>query len=535
MTRFYYKLMAIPVLISSCIVCKAQNGSMATKQEVSISEKAPNILIIYPDQLRRYSAGFWSEEKYKKHVLGAPDPVVTPNMDRLAKNGVVFTQAISNYPLCSPARGMLLTGMYPEQNGIWFNCHKSRKNVSLKDDAQTITDIFHKHGYNTAYFGKCHWLKNEPLFDEKGNYVGSTKSPGGHYMNAYDTYIPPGPSRHNIEYFFQSVKDNHYNPHIYSNDPNTIGGKKDGEQYLPGVFSPKIESEKIVEYLQNKRGQRDSNKPFCMIWSLNPPHNPWTDKSTDMKMLKAHYDVDKYPKIDETLVVRGNVDLEQAQHARHYFANTTSVDYYIGKVLDELQQIGELDNTIVILSSDHGEMLGSHGKKGKNNINMEAMAIPFIVHWPKGLKGEGINTTLFSVPDVLPTIMGLAGFSKDIPKEVQGTNFSEMLLKPSGNTIKKPEGILLLLGNSRGILTDRYTLCLQENKKNWTSKEGTELAETFLYDNQQDPYQLHKIPLEDRKEVSQKLLAQLGKKLKETNDPWYQKRKYGNLIPYPSN
>ena len=349
-------LIVISLLLLSC--------KSEVKKEVASTTKKPNILIVFPDQLRRYSAGFWSEENYKKHVVGKPDPVLTPTIDKLAKNGVVFTQAVSNYPLCSPYRGMMLSGMYPEQNGIWNNCKKGREH-SLKDDIATIPDLFFKAGYNTSYFGKCHWLKTEPLFDENGNYQGTTEAPGGHYVNTYDTYIPPG-KRHNIEYFYQALKDEHFNPRIYSNDPSTIEGKKDGELHLPKVFSAKNEAEKIIKYLKNENGQRNADKPFCMIWSMNPPHNPWDDENTDMETLHKHYDTDKFPEIDNKLVVRKNADLKVANYARHYYANVTSADNYIGQVIDELEKMGELDNTIVMFSSDHGEMLGSHSRTGKN-------------------------------------------------------------------------------------------------------------------------------------------------------------------------
>jgi len=352
-------------------------------------------------------------------------------------------------------------------------------------------------------------------------------------VNAYDTYVPQGASRHSVEYFYQALKDEHYNPHIYSSDPNTIEGKKDGELHLPKVYSAKNEAEKIVDYLQNKNQQRQTDKPFCMIWSLNPPHNPWDDASTDMEMYRAHYDTDKFPEVDESMVVRENADLEVAHHyARNYYAAVTSTDKYIGVVIDELEKMGVLDNTIVIFSSDHGEMLGSHGLEGKNVIEMEAMAIPFIVHWPKGLKA-GINDVLLSVPDVLPTTMGLAGFKSEIPEEVEGTDFSELLKNPKTDKVKKPEGILLMLGNSRGILTNEYTLCLQENKKQWDKKEATKLAESFIYDNVNDPYQLQKIDLEENPKVAKKLLIQLGTQLKKTNDPWFQQKKYSEVIPYP--
>ena len=516
-------LIVISLLLLSC--------KSEVKKEVVVTTKKPNILIVFPDQLRRYSAGFWSEENYKKHVVGKPDPVLTPTIDKLAKNGVVFTQAVSNYPLCSPYRGMMLSGMYPEQNGIWNNCKKGREH-SLKDDIATIPDLFFKAGYNTSYFGKCHWLKTEPLFDENGNYQGTTEAPGGHYVNTYDTYIPPG-KRHNIEYFYQALKDEHFNPRIYSNDPSTIEGKKDGELHLPKVFSAKNEAEKIIKYLKNENGQRNADKPFCMIWSMNPPHNPWDDENTDMETLHKHYDTDKFPEIDNKLVVRKNADLKVANYARHYYANVTSADNYIGQVIDELEKMGELDNTIVMFSSDHGEMLGSHSRTGKNSFQLESLSVPFIVHWPKGLKAD-ITDVLFGATDVLPTAMGLAGLSNQIPSEVEGTNFAGLLLNPENNSVKKPEDVLIMLGNSRGIFSGKYTLCLEENKKQWDTDKGTEISEAYLYDNINDPYQLNKIDLKTLPEVSSKLLKSLGEKLKMSNDPWFQQKKYSNLIPYPN-
>lgn len=508
--------------------CKTKN--ITKHNVVEKDKKAPNVLIIYPDQLRRYSAGFWSEEKYRKYTIGQPDPVLTPNIDKLAKNGVVFTNAISNFPLCSPARGMLLSGMYPEQNGIWNNCRYNR-DESLRDDIPIITDLFFKADYNISYFGKCHWLKNDPLFDKKGNYIGTTEEPGGYYMNRYDTYVPPGESRHNIEYFYQSIRDVHFNPLVYSSDANAIAGRKDGEFFEPKIFSVKNEANKIITYLNNKNNERDANKPFFMMWSINPPHSPWDDKNTDMVTLEKYYGTDLFPKID-TLVVRDNADLKVAHYTRHYFANITSVDAHIGEVLKELKKIGELDNTIIVFSADHGEMMGSHGREGKNTFETESLGIPFIVHWPKGLKGGSLNSVLFSVTDVLPTTMGLAGLQKNIPPEVEGKDFSEILLNPSTKNITEPEGVLIMLGNARGIHNKKYTLCLEENKQLLKKGNKTVLKATYLYDNIKDPYQFIKIPLSDRPEIAKNLLSLLGKELKRTNDPWYQNKKYADLIFY---
>lgn len=522
-----FPLLALFILTCSSYIKKQNADKESINDKVALQTKRPNILIIFPDQLRRYSAGFWSETPYRDKIQGKPDPVITPNIDRLAKGGVVFTKGIANFPLCSPSRGMLLSGMYPEKNGIWNNCLAGR-DESLKEDAKTITDLFYEAGYNTSYFGKCHWIKPVPVFDKSGNYVGADDTSGGNFMNKYDTYIPPGPSRHSIEYFYQSVKDEHYNPHIYSNDPNVIAGKKDGELYLPKIFSPKNEADKIVNYLKNTNSVRDVNKPFCMIWSLNPPHPPFDDKNTDMDIERKYYDKDKYPSIDSNLIVRKNADVKVANYVRNYFANVTSMDQYIGIVLKELEKMGVLDNTIVMFSSDHGELLGSHQLTGKNQIETESLAVPMIVHWPKGLK-SGINETIFGTPDIMPTLMGLAGLTNKIPSAVEGINFSDYLINPKTANFKKPESALVMLYNARGIYSGRYTLAVKDNKK---AGEVKQAYEAYMYDNLKDPYQLNKLNLEDRPTESRQLLIELGKLLKEKNDPWYQKKKFKNIIPY---
>lgn len=505
-------------------------GCTGAQKTVSADQDAnrPNVLIIYPDQLRRYSAGFWSKKEYAGYVQGKPDPVYTPTMDRLALNGAVVTNAVSNFPLCSPARGMLLTGQYPEQNGIWNNCKKNRDD-SLDDNVETFTDIFYELGYNTSYFGKCHWLKNEPHFDVDGNYVGSENEPGGNYLNNYDTYVPPGKGRHHIEYFYQSVKDHHFDPLVFSNDSKAIDGKSDGQLHKPKIFSPKNEAQKITAYLKNDGNVRDTDKPFFMIWSINPPHNPWDDWNTDMEVLKQYYGEDKYPSID-SLLVRTNVDKEVGEYVRNYYANITSMDFYIGQVMNALEQIGQLDNTLIILSSDHGEMLGSHGRTGKNIFETEAIAVPLIVHLPNKVKKGTINEVLFSMTDILPTTLGILGLQNQISGAVQGIDFSSTITTGTSETAQ-PEGVLLMLQKGRGIHTKTHTLCLEVNTSRKT-KNINSSERAYYYDNVTDPYQLNRIPVTGNTVLEKKLLSLLSKELKRTNDPWYLKKRFPDLLPY---
>lgn len=488
------------------------------------TQGSPNVLFIFPDQMRRYSAGYWSKAPYSRHVVGEADPVVTPNIDRLAERGVVLTQAVANYPLCSPYRGMLLTGCYPERSGIWNNCRDGR-NDSLNTAVTNLPEAYRQAGYATAWFGKCHWLKPEPLFDEEHNYVGTRDDPGGHLPNSFDTYVPPGSSRIGIEYFYHLKRNDHFDPITYSSDPALVKGRPDGAAYEPREYNAKLEADAILDYLENSRNQRDPEKPFFAVWSPNPPHNPWVDEHTDMEMYQRYYDTDSFPDRKD-LLTRDNVDPEEASHARHYFAAVSSIDHHVGRVIDRLQAIGALDNTIVVFTSDHGEMLGSHGLQGKNSPYLESVAVPFIVHWPDKLRPRLNDDLIFSVPDLMPTLMGLCGLGDRIPSTVQGRDLARLFLDPDSGGIPPPDSSLYLHVRGRGILSKAHTLVLME------TGDGRALAESFFYDNLSDPYQLNKVPLEDNPAVARDLLKDLARKLQDSNDPWYQERKHSGLIPY---
>ncbi len=479
-------------------------------------ENPPNIIYIFPDQFRNYSLGFWSQPGNEHYLQGKPDPVSTPSLDKLAREGIILNRAISNYPLCSPYRGMLLSGMYPHQNGLTTNCRENR-DVQLKTNLNCITDVLAKEGYNVSYFGKCHWQKTEPLFDDTGTFIGSADPPGGKFINAYDTYVPPGPDRHGIDYFFQTLKDNHHNPLVYSSDPIANDGKKDGEQGRVHRFSSEVESEKIIDYLNNTHKQRDPEKPFFLIWSLNPPHNPWTDESTYQEFVPLYSQMSA-----SELLTHENADSISGKHAKNYFANVSAVDFFIGKVINELDKLKLTENTIIVFSSDHGEMLGSHSKQGKNVPEIESINIPFIIKWENKLQHR-IDDLMLSVPDVMPTLLSLAGFENKIPNSVQGKNYASILKQKNTTAIDRPKSALYVSLNSRGIFTGKQMFIVQENDGKATDVYG--------YDNEKDPYQLTKIPFEEI-ENREELKAELAQLLKETNDVWFQDNICSDLLTY---
>ena len=512
------------LVVISCIFAVLNNYIMQLTSKLSISTlvltaasgllaqtaSRPNIVLIFPDQFRQNSLGFWSKDNNEKYIQGKADPVNTPNLDKLANKSIVFNQAMSNFPLSSPFRGMMLTGTYPDRNGLTTNCHKSKKE-HLNSDAVCISDVLATEGYETAYFGKCHWVQTTPVFDTNGTYVGSEKSPGGEYINPYDTYVPPGNDRHGFNYFFQTLNDNHYDPMCYSNDSIAIKGLKDGQMYRPHRFSAEFESEAVLNYLDVTHNQRDKNKPFLMVWSLNPPHNPWTPASTDMKFFPQYTENGKV-NVDK-LLLRQNADKAVGKYAPYYFANVSAVDHYIGLVLDKLKEKGLDKNTIIIFTSDHGEMLGSHGLEGKNVPEIESFNIPFMIKWNGKLKHK-VNDLMLSVPDIMPTVLGLAGYENKIPSQVQGVNYASLLTNDRSNDIKKPTSALYIGVHARGVHTGRYTYVVNEQKGKF--------ANAYMYDNHKDPYQL--IRIVDSKippKVLKTLKSELIKQLKSTEDKWF--------------
>jgi arylsulfatase A-like enzyme len=159
--RAYLQTMA---LASGTALC----GWMpSAKARESKGRSHPNLLFIFPDQFRLHALGIWQEPGYRDAVRGVTDPVHTPVLAKLAKESVLFTQAVSTHPVCSPYRAMLMSGMYPSRNGVMdLNCRNGRTQ-GLHHDITCFTDVLSDAGYATAYVGKTHWERTEPLLREQ--------------------------------------------------------------------------------------------------------------------------------------------------------------------------------------------------------------------------------------------------------------------------------------------------------------------------------------------------------------------------------
>ena len=453
------------------------------------SGKRPNLVFMFPDQFRRQAIGF----------MGA-DPVITPRLDKFAAESMALTDAFSSYPVCSPFRAMLFTGKYPISNGVTTNCNSS-KDVMLRRDQRCLTDVLHDSGYSIGYLGKWHLDKpHEPFVGRRRGRVGG---PGGGIV--WDEFVPPE-RRHGIGFWHAyNCRDQHMNPRYWMTD---------SERTKPILFdewSTKHEADVAIEYIRNPQGKyRDPKKPFALFIAPNPPHTPFDQvpkKYVDMYEGKTYRELLNRPNVD-----RDNPHPQAKKHVKNYFAAVTGTDEQFGRVLDALDERGLSDNTIVVFAADHGEMMGSHNRMHKSVVYEESTGIPFIIRWPGRIPARR-DDLLLTPPDIMPSLLGLMGLASSMPNDVEGRDYSSIML---GKSAARPKSALYLRcagprGGARGVRTHRYTFAI-------TSKENGG-KEILLFDNKKDPYQLRNIA-EPSPGVVRRLTEELRQWLGKTKDPW---------------
>jgi uncharacterized sulfatase len=452
---------------------------------------APNLLLVFPDQLRRQALGFMGQE-----------PVLTPNLDAFARESVVFTQAVSNAPLCSPFRGMLMTGNYPCRNGVLTNCNSDSAPYGneLRRTDRCWSDVLKGQGYSLGYIGKWH------LDAPHRPYVPTSNNEGG---VAWNEWCPPE-RRHGFDFWYAyGTYDQHLHPKYWADDtprdrPITVD-----------EWGPIHETKLAIRYLSNEGGRfRRADRPFALVISMNPPHMPYDQ-------VPARY-LDLYAgRPLAELCVRKNIPPATDKwgqyyrnNIRGYYAMISGIDEQFGLLMKALRRLDLERDTIVVFASDHGNCLGIHGEISKNNAYEESLGIPLLIRWPGRLTARR-EDLLISVPDWYPTLLGLMGFAGACPP-VQGANHAGLLLTGRG---ERPKGQLYLCippgqaaWGERGVHTERYTLAIR--------KAPGERPRQVLFDNQDDPWQLQDIAADSpalAKELGADLLTPL---LKKTGDPW---------------
>jgi arylsulfatase A-like enzyme len=449
-----------------------------TKKEKDIVavEKTPtNVLILLTDQWRAQATGY------------AGDPNVnTPNLDDLAAKSVNFQNAVSGMPVCSPFRASLLTGQRPLTHGVFMN------DVQLDTNAITMAKIFAKEGYDTGYIGKWHLDGH------------------GRLQN-----VAPGQRRQGFDYWKGNECTHNYNESVYydNDDP----ARKIWKGY--DTFE---QTDAAIAYIKDKK---TSKNPFLMVVSYGTPHAPY---HTAPEEYRNRFDPDK-------IILRDNVPDHMKEQAKKdlagYYAHIAALDDMIGKVIGNLKETGQFDNTIIVFTADHGDLLGSHGAYKKQQPYEESARVPMLYYLPEELKiAAGVKDALMNSEDILPTILGLCNIT--IPETVEGINYRPYLegkeqvgdatlltcVQPFGQWNRIKHG-----GREyRAIKTKQYTYARDLNGP-W-----------LLFDNINDPFQKSNLIGTDEfitlQDDMEKLLTS---RLKETGDEFLPGRAYIEKWGYP--
>jgi len=457
--------------------------SMPSMLVAEDAKKKPNVVFLFADQWRASATGY----------SGDPN-VRTPNLDILAKESVNFETAVSVCPVCTPYRAALLTGRYPTSTGMFMN------DLYLPDQELCMGEIFKAAGYETAYIGKWH-------LDGHGR----------------SSYIPPE-RRQGFDYWKVAECDHSYpRSHYYT-------GSSPEKKYWEG-YDAFAQTKDAGQYI---REHAKREKPFLLVVSYGTPHFP---HQTALKEYKDMYPPEKLklaPNVPE------NMKAAVLKELPGYYGHCTALDKCIGEVVQALQEAGIGDNTILVFTSDHGEMMGAQsvGPCTKQVPWDDSCRVPFLLRYmpAQGKDGRVVKTPI-NTPDILPTLLGLAGL--EIPKTVEGADLSE-LVKGGG---EMPDRAALIMSVSpftgglreyRGIRTSRYTY-VKHLDGAW-----------LLYDNQKDPWQMNNLAGKpEHAELQRKMEDQLQVELRKIGDDFRPRQFYldkwgynlggGSHIPYDRN
>ena len=401
----------------------------------------PNVLFVFSDQHRACS------------MPGEPyNDAAAPVLARLASQGTTFTHCISNYPVCSPYRGILLTGRWPYQTGVIDNAYP------LRSSEYSLGEAFRDAGYRTGYVGKWH-------LDARGA--------EGHALK------PKGESRHGFSEWRAWYNTNPHYDRSHTYDPAT------GRQLVPAGYNATLMTDDAIGFIGRNKGN-----PWMLVLSLNPPHPPFDDAPPRLMRNYPPGDLRLRPNTVET-VTRGIGGRGRSVRAdlAGYNAHIEAVDLEIGRLLEYLERNGLSGNTVVIYTSDHGEMLGAQNRTGKRLPHDESCRVPFVVRAPRVPAGRRHDVMLGAI-DIFPTVCGLAGIP--VPSTCVGRDLSAAV---RGEPLDGPEHQFLMhIEKShasggvnhtsplfRGIRTPRYTYACGE------------IGRWCLYDNHEDPYQLRNL------------------------------------------
>ena len=484
-------LYSVLILLAICFGCTVGK----TKKGQKINKK-PNVLVIMCDQLN-----------YKAlSCYGGPLP--TPNIDRIANEGIKFTRAYATTPFCSPSRASIVTGLYPHQHEVVQNLGFSqREGITIQDE--TTGKLLYEKGYSTHQYGKWHIesdsLNYLPYYTDQYDYgyqykkemheqgITIRKDDGQDWMSFYGQYWPT-----EVIPYMRGIRT--HLEEIWKDRPIKDVPIKMGRLRLqPEDWIDDKLANLTVKQIETAVSNKD---PFFITTSFIWPHdpnflpNPYYDRiNPDSLAIPASKMPEKrFEKSWSRRMVNGYGDEGLKEFLRIYYGAVKYLDDRVGRILNELEKQGVLDETLIIFTSDHGDMMGGHGMVWKSNTSFyeEIAAIPFMVRYPKFIE-PSVSDMHVSLVDIKPTILNFTKTS--YKEEVSGVDlmpfmtgekdksqgrkysFSQRITpdkKGRRNITKSSKGSFMIRG-------DRFKLFIYPD------------GESFFYDLENDPNETNNI------------------------------------------
>jgi len=418
------------------------------------TKKRPNLLYVFADQLRHQSCGYAGDGK-----------AITPAIDRFATQGCNFSNAVASAPVCTAYRAGLMTGKYTTSNGMVIN--ELRINPNQRCFGHVLTDS----GYHTGYIGKWHLYANQL----------------GHHEDPKNSFVPRGPHRLGFDGYWAAYNFHHiyYNTYYHTESPEKIF-------YGPGVYEPDAQTDFAINFIDGHQKQ-SPEKPFALFLSWGPPHDPWGNDNTPAKFRKMfkdtpfpnppNYQAENDPYADNWGRLNSKERAQLEEWRRNYYAMTSSLDANLDRLLKALEKHNLAEDTIVVFTSDHGEMFGAHGRRAKNIFYEEAARIPFLLRYPRQVPAGGTSDACLGTVDVMPTLLSMMGLQ--CPKSAEGMDLSHCAAGKAG---PEPDAALMMICGATAAWQDGHEWRAMRDKRFTYAVYRVDRSE-LLFDNVNDPYQ----------------------------------------------
>lgn len=389
---YYCIAIGVGILFTSC-------REEAKKEALKIAEaEKPNIIYILADDLGYGDLGVYGQKKFS-----------TPNIDRLASQGIRFTQHYSGSTVCAPSRSALMTGMHTGHTVVRGNKEiQPEGQYPIPDNTYTLAEALKKAGYVTGAFGK--WG------------LGFPGSEGDPINQGFDTFFG---------YNCQRMGHNYYPYHLWSNRDSIV--LKENMDKGDGSYAPKLIHAQTLQFMEDNK-----EKPFFLYVPSIIPHAELVAPEDYMEKHRGKYPPEKvYKGTDDGPEFNLGPYRSQTESHAAFAAMVSLLDDQVGEIMDKLEELG-LGNTIIVFSSDNGphqeggadpEYFNSNGplKGFKRDLYEGGIRVPMIVRWPGKIKANSQTDHISAFWDVFPTISEIAGVS--VPNNLDGISFLPTLMQ----------------------------------------------------------------------------------------------------------